>query len=282
MNGMSPDLLAPYILRANGAAGLVPDRPDTVAGAAQEFEAQFIYQLLKQMRESMATSLGGDDTEGGFGFEILGSTLDIELARVLSDNGGIGLARMMIEAATRNAPESVPASGSATPESATEARRHGDGLVADVLRASVPPWRPDQVGSQSVSELFGGNVTSNYGWRTDPFTAAAKFHHGIDIAMAYGVEVPAADEGRVIEAGEQGRYGNTVVIEHPSGTRTRYAHLSELGVQVGQTVMAGQTIGRAGSSGAATGPHLHFEVIVDNQRMDPLSIEARASLEEQP
>ena len=253
MNELSPALLAPYVLRAGvpGAGGR--STPAAIEGAAQEFEAQFIYQMLRQMRASM--SLDGEDS--GFGAETMGATLDIELARVLSAQGGIGLSALLAKA--------VAGQGS------TERR------VEDATAASETRSAPS-----NLTELFAAPVSSAYGWRTDPFSGAQKFHHGVDIAMAYGVEVPAVEAGRVVSAGEEGRYGNTVVLEHPSGTRTRYAHLSEINVQPGQAVAAGETLGRAGRSGAATGPHLHFEVIVDSQRLNPLSEAARASLEEHP
>lgn len=249
---MTTAMLAPYTLRAEPGMQET-GAPGSITDVAHEFEAQFIYQLLKQMRESMSMALGGGE-DGGFGFETLGSTLDIELARTLSRQGGIGLARVIAEAAARQ--------GAKAPSD---------------LRTLAPSDHLTFVPSDPL-DLFEGKVTSNYGWRNDPFSGARTFHGGVDIAMAYGVDVPAAEDGRVVAAGAQGRYGNTVVIEHASGARTRYAHLSEITVQPGQAVTAGSTIGRAGSSGAATGPHLHFEVIVDDQKLDPLSIEARASL----
>jgi murein DD-endopeptidase MepM/ murein hydrolase activator NlpD len=88
----------------------------------------------------------------------------------------------------------------------------------------------------------------------------ARFHRGIDIRAAYGQDVPAAGPGRVVSAGTDGGYGESVVIEHAGGVRTRYAHLSAIAVQAGDTVADGQLIGRAGRSGRATGTHLHFEV----------------------
>lgn len=81
--------------------------------------------------------------------------------------------------------------------------------------------------------------------------------------------MPAAGAGRVVAAGDQGAYGLTVVLEHDNGVRTRYAHLSALQVQPGQEIARGTVVGRVGQSGRATGPHLHFEVLVNGQRVDP-------------
>ena len=115
-----------------------------------------------------------------------------------------------------------------------------------------------------------GEVTSAFGWRRDPFTNRLKFHQGVDLRAAYGQEVQAAGAGKVVFSGEQGGYGTSVVIEHRDGTRTRYAHLSAVTVGKGDEVSAGETVGRAGRSGRATGTHLHFEVIGrDGRRVEP-------------
>jgi murein DD-endopeptidase MepM/ murein hydrolase activator NlpD len=96
-------------------------------------------------------------------------------------------------------------------------------------------------------------LSSHFGWRSDPFNGTTRFHRGVDIAAAYGREVPAAGTGHVVFAGEEGGYGNTVVIEHAGGVRTRYAHLSALQVTAGQQVTEGTVIGRVGTSGRSTG-----------------------------
>jgi murein DD-endopeptidase MepM/ murein hydrolase activator NlpD len=98
-----------------------------------------------------------------------------------------------------------------------------------------------------------------------------RFHAGIDIPAAKGTPIGAAAPGRVVFAAVGDGFGKLVVIEHGHGVRTRYAHLSRIGVRVGQYVKAGETIGRVGSTGEATGPHLHFEVLVRGANVDPLS-----------
>jgi murein DD-endopeptidase MepM/ murein hydrolase activator NlpD len=118
---------------------------------------------------------------------------------------------------------------------------------------------------------FGpGDITSGYGWRSDPIHGAARFHRGIDIRAAYGQEIASAAAGRVVSAGTEGGYGQSVVIEHAGGVRTRYAHLSMTMVAAGDEVGEGQVVGRAGRSGRATGTHLHFEVTTrDGEALDP-------------
>ncbi|MGI5977639.1 MAG: murein hydrolase activator EnvC family protein [Candidatus Limivicinus sp.] len=115
-------------------------------------------------------------------------------------------------------------------------------------------------------------VTSRYGNRSDPFTGETRYHSGIDID-GFGNEgqaVIAADSGTVITASSNGGYGNYVIIDH-GGTKTVYAHLSGFAVSSGQAVTQGQTIGYLGSTGRATGTHLHFEVYVGDGRVDPAS-----------
>jgi murein DD-endopeptidase MepM/ murein hydrolase activator NlpD len=112
-------------------------------------------------------------------------------------------------------------------------------------------------------------VTSKFGWRRDPFSGVATYHRGVDLRAAYGEAIGAADAGTVVFAGRKGGYGQTVVVEHADGVRTRYAHLSALTTQVGADVKAGEAIGRAGHSGRATGTHLHFEVTQHGRPIDP-------------
>ena len=94
----------------------------------------------------------------------------------------------------------------------------------------------------------------------------------MDLRAAYGEPIGAADAGTVVFAGEQRGYGQTVVVEHTGGVRTRYAHLSSLMTEAGAEVKAGEAIGRAGRSGRATGTHLHFEVTQNGHPVDPHSL----------
>ena len=109
------------------------------------------------------------------------------------------------------------------------------------------------------------NVTSvglPYGWQINPATGQVFFHSGLDLLAATGTSVQAIGAGEVVFAGEQGSYGNLVVINHGGGLQSRYAHLSEMTVVVGQTVKQGDLVGTVGTTGkpTSTQPHLHFEV----------------------
>ena len=114
-----------------------------------------------------------------------------------------------------------------------------------------------------------GRITSGFGMRRDPFTQQAVFHGGLDIGAPRGTPVHASRTGRVIFSGNAGGYGRLVVIEHRFGYRTYYGHLSQVAVSRGATVRGGQRIGRVGSTGRATGPHLHFEVRKNGVRRAP-------------
>ena len=112
-------------------------------------------------------------------------------------------------------------------------------------------------------------ITSGYGSRVDPFNGRLASHTGIDFRQAWGSPVRAAAAGTVISAGHNGGYGNMVDIDHGNGVISRYAHLSAVIVKSGQTVSTGTVLGRLGSTGRSTGPHLHYEVRYNDQPLDP-------------
>jgi murein DD-endopeptidase MepM/ murein hydrolase activator NlpD len=121
----------------------------------------------------------------------------------------------------------------------------------------------------SIWPVFG-TLESGVGGRRNPFSGRGfEYHEGQDIDANFGAPVQAAASGRVIIAGWQRGYGKVVYVDHGNGLSTRYGHLSEIDVAVGQTVTQGQTIGLVGSTGRSTGPHLHYEVRVNNQPVDP-------------
>lgn len=112
-------------------------------------------------------------------------------------------------------------------------------------------------------------LTSSYGVRYDPFNGRAAQHAGLDMAGSHGEPIYAAAAGRVVRAGRFGAYGNAIDIDHGRGIMTRYAHLSSISVNVGERVGIGQRIGGMGSTGRSTGTHLHYEVRIDGQAVNP-------------
>lgn len=113
-------------------------------------------------------------------------------------------------------------------------------------------------------------VTSTFGARSDPFFHSAAMHTGVDFRGGYGSPVRVTAPGKVVLAGPQGGYGNMVEVDHGFGLSTRYAHLSSIDVEVGDTVSLGETVGHIGSTGRSTGPHLHYETRIDGEPADPM------------
>jgi murein DD-endopeptidase MepM/ murein hydrolase activator NlpD len=119
--------------------------------------------------------------------------------------------------------------------------------------------------------VTAGYISSQFGSRTDPFTGRRAFHKGIDFAGREGAEVVAVASGVVIWSGQRYGYGQMVEINHGNGYVTRYAHNVDNLVAVGDTVKRGQVIARMGDTGRATGPNLHFEVLLNDRPVDPLT-----------
>jgi murein DD-endopeptidase MepM/ murein hydrolase activator NlpD len=114
-----------------------------------------------------------------------------------------------------------------------------------------------------------GPITSSFGQREDPFNGEGAFHSGVDISASFGTPVHAAADGVVQTAGMESGYGREVVINHGNGIETLYGHLSGFAVTTGQQVREGQIIGYVGMSGRSTGPHLHYEVRINNTPVNP-------------
>jgi murein DD-endopeptidase MepM/ murein hydrolase activator NlpD len=117
-----------------------------------------------------------------------------------------------------------------------------------------------------------GGLTGFFGGRSDPFTGEPEYHSGLDISAQRGQSVYATADGVVQSAGYTGDYGNLIVIKHEFGLSTRYGHLSAYKVKVGDTVKRGDVIGLVGSTGRSTGAHLHYEILVNGQLMNPLQL----------
>ncbi|WP_303901751.1 M23 family metallopeptidase [Thiohalomonas denitrificans] len=117
--------------------------------------------------------------------------------------------------------------------------------------------------------IKGGWLSSHFGWRNDPFTGKKDYHKGIDFAGKEGSDVMAVGSGVVTWAGDRYGYGNLVEVTHGNGYVTRYGHCNEVTVEVGDTVKKGQLIATMGSTGRSTGPHVHFEVILDGKTVNP-------------
>ncbi len=132
-------------------------------------------------------------------------------------------------------------------------------LQQSVLKDMLPNSSP-------INAAFN---SSSYGWRIDPFTGGKAFHEGLDFSADIGTPIRAAADGIVTLAEISGGYGIMVRIDHGSGLETRYGHASKLLVKAGERVVKGQEIAEVGSTGRSTGPHLHYEIRLNGDALDP-------------
>lgn len=133
----------------------------------------------------------------------------------------------------------------------------------------------DGVGGEDKAAMglpVHGRVTSGFGNRFHPILGYERFHAGVDLAAASGTPIHAAADGRVLQAGWHGGYGQEVEIAHGSGLETHYGHMSRIAASIGEVVHKGQVIGWVGSTGLSTGPHVHFEVTKNGRPINPLSV----------
>ncbi|MFV0281582.1 MAG: M23 family metallopeptidase [Rhodoblastus sp.] len=195
-----------------------------------------------------------------------------ELAAVISETG-LSVARLKAPGSAKSADKDKSAVGgpfvpatlddAATPFERQLVKVQGAFAALDRIHR-VLPYIP-------VRKPLNGpiEVTSNFGYRSDPFLGRPALHSGMDMRAETGAPARATANGKVVTASWSGGYGNLVEIDHGNGISTRYGHLSAISVEEGQTVKAGDTIGRVGSTGRSTGPHLHYEVRIDNEATDP-------------
>jgi len=193
--------------------------------------------LLRQIIETSGVFKGGE----GPGSAVRAGMFAEALADAVARSGGIGLAAQI--------------EGSLSPRG-----------------AAAPAPLPASRGLAATVAPVAGRITSAFGTRSDPFTAAPAEHDGLDVAAPEGTPIRAPAPGVVVRAGPRGGYGNAVEIDHGGGVVTLYGHASQLMVSPGEFVQAGQEIARVGSTGRSTGPHLHFEVRVGGRPVDPARV----------
>jgi murein DD-endopeptidase MepM/ murein hydrolase activator NlpD len=243
-----------HVAARPGKAGSIDDAHK----AASQLEAFFLRQMLT---EAMPSSSSGGALDGGFAGDTFKQMLNEAIADKASAAGGVGIADMMAKQLTK------PTAGAAAQSHPSfHALRTSAAAPPSALRAidSAAP-----TGAPSFVMPVAGRPTSGFGMRNDPVHGSAMNHPGFDLAAATGTPVGAAAAGTITHAGPAGTYGNLVIVRHASGYETRYAHLSAVTVKVGEEVAPGQNIGKVGTTGYSTGPHLHFEVRHDGTPIDP-------------
>jgi murein DD-endopeptidase MepM/ murein hydrolase activator NlpD len=227
---------------------------EKIKALAAQFESMLVSQMLKEMRASMFES----KDDGGAGLGPLSDSLFSELSLAISRAGGVGLADSLIAPLSK---QTFQTDQTVQTDKAKQIRVTDQTAPSDVTAQSDT--------NLPINPSLAGRVSSAYGWRRDPIDDSKKFHKGLDIALPVGHPIPAPQSGNVMFAGEQSGYGLTVVIDHGNSLTTKYAHLSSIDVRVGDSIGAGQVIGKAGATGRATGPHLHFEVIESGKTVNP-------------
>jgi len=277
----------------------------------QEFESLFIQKLWANMRKTVPKNeLLHSKAE-----ERYMSLFDQAFAREMSRNGGIGLSEVLLqqlqsrlEASSTHAfpgeerTEEASLDDPGRQEMVCQGKAHQPEIMqqveslaaeiekrqAPVINESLPPHSGTEslkAGSVQSSSPFEesqqllmpvqGEISSDFGWREDPFTGERAWHSGVDIAVEPGTPVTSCWPGRVVFSGPREGYGNLVIVEHHNGWQSYYGHNSENLAQAGDVVSAGQEIARSGSSGRSTGPHLHFELRQGQMAWDPMHIQRR-------
>ncbi|MBN2420153.1 MAG: peptidoglycan DD-metalloendopeptidase family protein [Deltaproteobacteria bacterium] len=214
----------------------VEERDNKLKEACKQFESVFVYEMLKSMRNSIPKT---DLFSGGQAEEIYQSMLDQELSKNMAGQGSNSIANILYQQL----------------KAIEEKKGNTDSLSSN--NSGLPVWPLE------------ARISSSFGWRNDPFTGERKFHEGIDLAAEEGADVKAIMAGRVQMTDDQKGYGKVVVLDHGNGFSSLYAHNSDITVKAGDWITKGSTIARVGSTGRSTGPHLHFEVRKDGEKLDP-------------
>lgn len=141
-------------------------------------------------------------------------------------------------------------------------------VLPTVTNTVLQSTNTDSVNSMCLP-LQNGTVTSEFGGRINPITNVSEKHKGLDLSASEGSDIYAAADGEVILAQSSSSYGNYIIIDHGGGLKTLYAHCSKLLTEKGDIVKKGQVIAKVGSTGQSTRPHLHFEVILNEQNLNP-------------
>ena len=228
-----------------------PDKAHDAKTAAKQLESFFLRTMLTEARPK-------DSIDGGFAGDTFKQMFDDAIADKMSGTGGLGLTELF---AKQLGKLDEVAAAPATP--AADAPLHRPPSLTEAVDPATLAGVPHFV------LPVAGRASSGYGLRNDPLSGGTVNHPGFDLAAVTGTQVAAAARGTVVHAGPAGTYGNLVTVRHENGFETRYAHLSAVDVVVGDVVEAGQDVGKVGTTGYSTGPHLHFEVRHDGAAIDP-------------
>lgn len=236
---------------------LVRDNIMAIAGKVGQLQAQLLH--LDTLGERLF-SIAGIKRE-----EVAGKREEVSIPAVVETRAAGGRGGPLIDATTFKM--SAEDLGREVERLLRRAEFHSDYL--SVVESSLIAARDTRSLLPTVLPVAANWSSSAYGWRADPITHERALHEGVDFAAPTGTPIVSAAAGIVIAAEQHADYGNMVEVDHGNGYTTRYAHASALHVQVGQLVKRGQRIAEVGNSGRSTGPHLHFEVRVNGESVNP-------------
>jgi murein DD-endopeptidase MepM/ murein hydrolase activator NlpD len=205
--------------------------------AAQGFEATFLKQLYNKMKQGSTSTVGAQDKSNAR--QIFEGMLYNKYAEIAAKTGTVGISDVIM-------------------------KQYGHDI--DTQKGSL-------VNKHVKNGPVAGRVSSDFGFRTHPFTNQKVFHYGVDIVPENGNDsIKSPLPGIVRYSGKYGSYGNIIVVDHAGGYRTFYGHNAKNLVKKGDYVLKGDIIGKVGSSGRSTGKHLHFELRKNGQPIDPVSL----------
>lgn len=237
---------------------------------AKEFEAVLLAQVISAMRKTVPES---GLLEASASRKMLDGAFDQEIARSLAAKGGLGIAEQIVAQIERQHPGAARHAPGGGLEAARAAVGAADATpaAARALARTEPPLRRQRTAAPAVAPA-AGVISSPFGERSDPFTGERRFHAGVDVAAPRGTAIRAVRDGEVIFSGwRRGGAGRIVEVRHADGLITSYAHAERTLVRAGQHVVAGEVVATVGSSGRASGPHLHFAAHRDGQVVDPMA-----------
>ena len=251
-----------HLIAMHQAAEPTARKDSNPVEAARKFEAYLAQTMLREMRKTVP--------EGGLfsgpAMDTFVDMFDQAVGERIAEGGRLGLAHQLTRAMGQDA-----APGGAIPGLPPLSGGRGRLLPLGLPEVGHPEM-PHSHGVKRGSWPVAGAVSSHFGGRSDPFTGEHRHHSGLDIAAPSGTPIRAVEGGEVIVAGRRKGYGNVVMVRHDDGTTGLYAHCRDLGVTTGDRVQAGESIATVGSTGRATGPHLHFELRADGKAVDPEAV----------
>ncbi len=252
------------------------------------FEAIFIEKLWQEMKKTLPKG-------GLFEDKILENYLsifDMEFAKTLAKDGGIGLSDLLyknLKSGLEERSRWIDKQETLNKKAISQDQKKQEEVSfkkfiekvntihrVENLSKTIENKRLENKNNFILDKFImpvKGKISSHFGWRRDPFTHHWAWHNGIDISVPYGTPVKASKDGVVIFADNAKGYGNLVIIKHPDGFKTYYAHLSKIFVRTGEKIEKGKELGKVGNSGRSTGPHLHFEIRFKDTALDPEHIE---------